>query len=56
MGKYQALYGGLFKEVFEEQATEQFRHFVLLNSSNKYNSHENILRIDELLHSHKFSL
>lgn len=28
LGKYQALYGGLFKEVFEEQPTEEYRHFI----------------------------
>lgn len=35
LGKYSALYGGLFKEVFEQQPTEQYRHFVFDTKTKK---------------------
>jgi len=36
--KYETLYGGLFKEVFEEQPTENYRHFIFDTKTKKLQS------------------
>lgn len=49
LGKYQALFGGLFKEVFEQQATEECRHFVFDTKTKKLKSINTAVQENELI-------